>query len=157
MVQETIRVFQDDNLYNLLLDKCKVNTLLKHRTKSIRLLLTDVNIAGEKVKSHYNKVKWQIQRLYRIRNEIAHTALQEKTSLIVYVEHLYDYLSTYIAEIVTCLNENKQDSLEEALCSIKDNYDVFIEFVKEHEVDFLMNTVLKTGIINLVTGEVTTI
>lgn len=152
MVRETIKVFQDEALYNILLNKCEINTLLKHRTESIHLLLTDVSIAKKKVENHYNRVKWQIQRLYRIRNEIAHAALQEKTSLIVYIEHLYDYLSTYIAEIVTCLNENKQSNLEEALCSIVDNYEVFISFAESGQSEYLKENVLKTGIINLVTS-----
>ena len=135
MVCETIEVFGDDRLYMQLLDKCRINTLLEHRTKSIRLLLTDIKTTKNKVENHYNKIKWQIQRLYRIRNEIAHAALQEKNSLIVYIEHLYDYLSVYITEIVTCLVENKQVSIEEALCSIRDNYDVFCSFIvnsREH-------------------------
>ena len=109
--------------------------------------------ARDKVENHYNKIMWQIQRLYRIRNEIAHAALQEKNSLIVYIEHLYDYLSVYITEIVTCLVENRQESIEEALCSIRDNYDVFLSFVREKEHTILENTVLKTGIINLHTEE----
>lgn len=151
LVRETIEVFQEETLYNILLSKCEVNTLLKYRTESIHSLLTDIKVAKKKVENHYNRVRWQIQRLYRIRNEIAHAALQEKTSLIVYIEHLYDYLSTYIAEIVTCLNENKQSSLEEALCSIVDNYEVFIAFAEDKQDEFLKETVLKTGIIDLVT------
>lgn len=153
MVCDTIKVFQEDALYSQLLNKCEINTLLKYRTESIHLLLTNINVAKDKVENHYNKVRWQIQRLYRIRNEIAHAALQEKTSLIVYIEHLYDYLSTYIAEIVTCLIDNKQNSIEEALCSIRDNYDVFISFVADNDKAVLKETVLKTGVINLVTGQ----
>lgn len=153
MVCETIEVFRDYSLYVQLLDKCEVNTLLRHRTESIHLLLTDIRFARDKVENHYNKIMWQIQRLYRIRNEIAHAALQEKNSLIVYIEHLYDYLSVYITEIVTCLVENRQVSIEEALCSIRDNYDVFLSFVREKEHTILESTVLKTGIINLLTGK----
>ena len=51
-----------------------------------------------KIENHYRHIYWQIQRLYRIRNEIAHAALREQVSLIVYLEHLYHYLSTYISE-----------------------------------------------------------
>ena len=153
MVRETIEVFQDRELYTQLLDKCKINMLLKYRTESIYLLLNDISVVKKKVENHYNKIRWQIQRLYRIRNEIAHAALQEKNSLIVYIEHLYDYLSVYISEIVTCLVENRQTSIEEALCSIRDNYDVFLSFVQEKEDFILKRTVLKTGIINLITDK----
>lgn len=151
MVCETIKIFQNKDLYSELLKKCEVNLLLKHRTEKIHFLLTDFNVAKEKVENHYKRVEWQIQRLYRIRNEIAHAALQEQTSLVVYIEHLYDYLSTYISEILTCLCDKGQNSLEEALCSIRDNYDVFMEFAKGGEQEILENTVLRTGIIDLVT------
>ena len=66
---------------------------------------------------------------------------------------MYDYLSVYISELVTCLVENKQMSIEEALCSIRDNYDVFLSFVREKEDFILKRTVLKTGIINLITDK----
>lgn len=151
MVREAIEVFCDDDLYMELLQKCQVSSLLKYRTESIHAMLRNTSILKDKVKNHFRRVEWQIQRLYRIRNEIAHAALQEKTSLLVYIEHLYDYLTVYITEIVTCLCEKQTDSIEEALCLIKDNYEVFIAFVENEEEHILKRTVLKTGVIDMIT------
>lgn len=100
--------------------------------------------------NHYNRVSWQIQRLYRIRNEIAHAALREQTSLIVYIEHLNDYLSTYISEIVTDITEKNLDTFEEALCYIRDNYDVFVALYRENQKGILAADVLSSGIISLI-------
>lgn len=150
MVYETIKLFHDSTLYSELLEKSEINTLLKFRTETIHSLLTDVKIFKEKVKNHYNRISWQIQRLYRIRNEITHAALQDQNLLITYVEHLYDYLSTYISEIATCMIQNNLDTIEEALCLIKDNYDVFVSYAESTSVDILQETILKTGIINFV-------
>lgn len=150
MVKETIEVFRTPELYNQLLQKCGVNSLLKSRTEEIYEILNDVKILKNKVKNHHDRVEWQIQRLYRIRNEIVHSALQNETSLITYIEHLYDYLSTYITEIVTCMSEGQECSLEEALAVIKDNYDVFIALLEQNELTFIEESVLKTGIINLI-------
>ena len=102
------------------------------------------------VSSPYNRVSWQIQRLYRIRNEIAHAALREQTSLIVYIEHLNDYLSTYISEIVTDITEKNLDTFEEALCYIRDNYDVFVALYRENQKGILAADVLSSGIISLI-------
>ena len=44
--------------------------------------------------------------------------------------------------------ENGQKSIEEALCSIKDNYDVFIMYAENNESDILTNSVLKAGVID---------
>lgn len=150
MVCETIEVFQNQELYAELVEKCKVNALLRHRTESIHEILTDIRVAKEKVEKHHNRISWQIQRLYRIRNEIAHAALQDQNLLIAYVEHLYDYLSTYTSEIITCMIENGQKSIEEALCLIKDNYDAFIAYAENNERDMLQEAVLKTGVIDFV-------
>lgn len=111
MVKETIAVFQDPAIYAQLLAACNCNSLLHHRCSEVHKLLTDIDFAFQKIDNHYNRIYWQVQRLYRIRNEIAHAALQERTSLVVYIEHLNDYLSTYIAEIVTCISEKRMGSL----------------------------------------------
>ena len=51
---------------------------------------------------HYKNVKRQLSRLYRLRNEIAHSALNDGTSLIRQIEHLDDYLAGFVAEVVMC-------------------------------------------------------
>lgn len=150
MVEETIEIFRDPQLFNMLIKKCGVNSLLKYRTEKVYELLNDVNMLKCKIKNHHDRVEWQIQRLYRIRNEIVHSALQNETSLIMYIEHLYDYLSTYITEIVTCISERAEGTLEEALAIIKDNYDVFISFANQGENVILENDLMKTGIIKLI-------
>lgn len=150
MVKETIEVFRSSTLYNILLQKSEVNSLLKYRTETIHDILNDMKILNDKVKNHHNRVEWQIQRLYRIRNEIVHSALQNETSLIVYIEHLYDYLSTYIAEIVTSMSERQEGTLEETLAVIRDNYDVFVDFMDKKEYQLIEEKVVVTGVIDLI-------
>ncbi len=152
LVKETIEVFQDEILYLELLKKCDINTMLHYRCGQVKRLICDLQYALKKIENHYDKVKWQVQRLYRIRNEIAHSALQEQTSLIIYIEHMYDYLSIFILEIVTCIENKKLESLGEVYTVIKDNYELFIDFSKSKvaiEQDVVKNSVLKTGIIDL--------
>lgn len=150
LVKETIAMLRDDTLFSELKEMCKVNSLLYHRTDSIRRLITDVDYAKNKVENHYRRVNWQIQRLYRIRNEIAHAALHEQTSLIVYIEHLYDYLSTYISEIVTYLVDRNFPTMEEALCLIKDNYEAFLAIANSPDNLPIYDGPLASGIINLI-------
>lgn len=150
MVRETIEIFKNPIWYAELVDKSNVNMLLRFRTESIHKLLMDPKAVVEKIKKHYNRISWQIQRLYRIRNEIAHAALQEQNLLITYVEHLYDYLSIYISEIITCMIDNNLNNIEEVLSLIKDNYDVMVAYANNKENDILRDTILRTGIINLI-------
>ncbi|MFA6808063.1 MAG: hypothetical protein WCR27_03630 [Eubacteriales bacterium] len=151
LVKQTIKIFKDDSVFKELKEKCLVNELLSKRCTDIFQLVNDVEYAKSKIENHYKKVKWQIQRLYRIRNEIAHSALQKNISLIIYIEHLYDYLATFISEIVTCLENKNLKTLEEVYCVIKDNYDVFIELQKDRRnYNLIEDGVLTTGIIDLV-------
>ena len=150
MVKEMIEVFRRPELYNVLLEKSKVNSLLRYRTETVHMILNNMEILKDKVKNHHDRIEWQIQRLYRIRNEIVHSALQNETSLIMYIEHLYDYLSIYITEIVTCMSERQEGMLEETLAVIKDNYDVFISFMDKKEYGLIEEKVIKTGVIDLV-------
>jgi len=149
MVREIISILQDDTLSNELKSKLNVSSLLLHRYDSIKSLVTDVSYATKKIENHHKRVKWHVQRLYRIRNEIVHSSLQSETPLTIYTDHLCDYLSTFITEIVICLEDKGLSTLEESFCVIKDSYDVFIEFSKKGEHNFLMSNVLKSGIIDL--------
>lgn len=150
LVEQTIHLFLSPDLYSELLEKCKVNSLLFYRTQTVYDILSDVKILKKKVRNHHDRVQWQIQRLYRVRNEIAHAALQNETSLVPYIEHLYDYLATYITEIVSCICVYQEGTIEEALAHIKDNYDVFIAFAEQGENDILEENVMRTGIIDLI-------
>lgn len=150
LVEQTIHLFLTPDLYSELLEKCKVNSLLFYRTQAVYDILSNVKILKKKVKNHHDRVQWQIQRLYRVRNEIAHAALQNETSLVPYIEHLYDYLATYITEIVSCICVYQEGTVEEALAHIKDNYDVFIAFAEQGEDDILEKNVMRTGIIDLI-------
>lgn len=149
MVRETIAVFQNGTSFAELQARCAVNSLLLHRTAEISELLASSAAIRSKIENRYRRINWQIQRLYRIRNEIAHAALREHASLVVYIEYLHDYLSTYISEIVTCLRKKKLSSIEEALCQIRDNYNVFIALSQDPREPLVAEGVLKTGIIDL--------
>lgn len=149
MVCEVITVLKNPCDYEILQENCRVNTLLRYRVACVRDLVTDIDKMAEKIKNHYEKVRWQIQRLYRIRNEIVHSALQERSLLLVYIEHLYDYLSKYIAEIVTCVDENKYETIEETLCHIKGNYELFDSLSKDDRSKSLLSDILDTGVIDL--------
>lgn len=63
MVRETIEIFKNPIYYAELLEKSEVNMLLNFRTKSICKLLTEPGCAAEKIKKHYDRISWQIQRL----------------------------------------------------------------------------------------------
>ncbi len=56
----------------------------------------------------------------------------------------------YISEIITCMIDNNLNNIEEVLSLIKDNYDVMVAYANNKENDILRDTILRTGIINLI-------
>ena len=115
-------------------------------------------IDGEKmiysVMKHYMNVRQQLSRLYRIRNAIAHTAALEDVQMVRYIEHLEDYLSGFVAEVVRT-TEKKNVAQIEIICEmIKDNYQQFVDLAKGKKKAgkylVLEEGLFCTGVLNLI-------
>lgn len=153
LVCDILSIFQDDQLYQELLEKCKVNSLLAYRC----IELHDQAINGEQLVNliirHHGNVKQQISRLYRLRNAIAHTASLEDVQMVRYIEHLEDYLSEFVSEIIRITEEKKVDQIEIIFEIIKDNYQQFLDLVngkkKCGKYLVLEDGLFHTGILNL--------
>lgn len=126
LVKETIEVFRDPVLCVELNEKCKCNTLLHHRYEDLYSLLTDEQIMISRIKAHHQNVVWHLNRLYRIRNEIAHVGSLQGFSAIRYTEHAYDYLATLVSEIVRFSYTNAISGPNEVFSLINDNYNEFL-------------------------------
>lgn len=152
VVKDIISILNDSTIYQELLDRCVINDLLVERCKEMHLLATDEHKMFGRIDHHYTNVKRQLSRLYRLRNEIAHSALNDGTSLIRYIEHLDDYLSGFVAEVVMCWEKNPQNSIENIFEILKDNYREYTDIKaskKGSNPTLLLEHLQKTGIISL--------
>ncbi|WP_044974752.1 hypothetical protein [Ruminococcus sp. HUN007] len=156
VVENLIFIFKDDDLYSQLEDKCNYSDLLLYRVKDIKKIFTDYKYAIQKITNYHQHITWQIQRLYRIRNEIAHSATIDKNNLTIYTEHLFDYLSTFVSEIVSCTEKSDFKNIGEIYCKIQDNYAAFQEIIKNPDKitvtdkKILDDTLFKTGILSFI-------
>lgn len=119
----------------------------------MRELATDAEVMFKRIDNHYLNVKRQLSRLYRIRNEIAHSALNDRTSLLQYIEHLEDYLTTFVSEIVQCWEKHQDSEAEEIFEMIKDNYREYTDIrtaKKKANPIMLLDGLRTTGIIALI-------
>jgi len=154
VVQDILFVFKDEKLYPELLDKCKVNSLLAYRCEELHNQAVDGDVMVNSITKHYNNVKQQLSRLYRIRNAIAHTAALEDVQMVRYIEHLEDYLSDFVSEVIRITEVKHIDQIEIIFEIIKDNYQQFLDLVngkkKNGKYLVLENSLFCTGILNLV-------
>lgn len=154
LVSDVLSIFKDNQLYEELLEKCKVNSLLVYRCKELH----ELAVNGEKMVSaitmHHKNVRQQLCRLYRGRNAIAHTAEMEDVQMVRYIEHLEDYLSEFVAEVIRATEEKQIDQMELVFEILKDNYRQFLDIVngKKKNGNYLVleSGLFCTGIINLI-------
>lgn len=141
------------NSYDDLLNRCAVNSLLSFRCEEIKRIVTNEQNLISNIQTHHKNIEWQIDRLYRIRNEIAHSANFQQFSLIRYTEHLYDYIATYISEIIRFATQRNTSNFELISVEIIDNYSEFDFISNEKRItpkkDFL-KSVWDSGIVDLI-------
>lgn len=145
LVKKIILIFRDTTKYATLLEKCKRCKLLCFRCEEIHEVLNNSEILYSKFEHYTKKIRWHIQRLYRIRNEITHSAFNENKSLVIYIEHLYSYLSQLMSEIVHYIIHKEVQSVDEAYATITENYNTYMELIKEGRMN--INETLENGII----------
>ena len=135
LVTETIAVFRDTTLQPELEEKCRCNSLLHQRYQEMFQILTDPQTLIDKVEKHHTTVRWHLNRLYRVRNEIAHSGVLQEISAIRYTEHLYDYLATLVSEVTRFSAANATGSLGEIFSLINDNYMEFYDLSRAKQTD----------------------
>lgn len=74
--------------------------------------------------------------------------------MVRYIEHLEDYLSEFVAEVIRATEEKQIDQMELVFEMLKDNYRQFLDIVngKKKNGNYLVleSGLFCTGIINLI-------
>lgn len=122
MVAEVIAVVTDSNLVQGLMMDCSVNSLLVHRLGQLSAMVKDGQTISELLTRHCTKVRWHLQRLYRVRNAIAHSAHSSERPILTYIRNLREYLSVLVSEVVYRLDSGRYGDIEEVLAALVDNY-----------------------------------
>jgi hypothetical protein len=78
--------------------------LYAYRIEQHGAALADAKVLLQRIKRHEEHVQWQVQRMYRVRNEIVHSA-GHSVPLLSLVSHLEYYLKTTARTIVRILSE----------------------------------------------------
>lgn len=143
-----ITIFRDPDLYNILEQNCQINKLLNYRCTEIHALLNNTQLIISKFESYTTKIRWHIQRLYRIRNEITHSAFFDDRSLTIYIEHLYTYLAQLVSEVVYYVEHKQVKSVEEAFSIILENYNTYLDLLKTGY--FVPQDVLPNGVVEII-------
>ncbi len=78
--------------------------LYVHHASALGVMLGDPKVMLRRITSHEDRVRWQIQRIYRVRNEIMHSAAHS-VPLLSLVSHLEYYLKTTTRTMVRLVSQ----------------------------------------------------
>jgi len=95
--------------------------LLQLRAKKLQEWSSDPSTLGGRLFTHSNNLKWNISRLYRIRNEIVHNAAT-KTSISANVSHLKYYLTFILNSMLEFLSDTPVDIDSDGRVTIEDYF-----------------------------------
>lgn len=150
LVKKLINVFRNENKYQYLLNFCNKNSLLTYRCNEIHNLLNDKTLIKNKFNDYVQKIEWHIQRLYRIRNEITHSAFKDNKSLVIYIEHLYTYLAQVISELVFYIQNKGTSSVEETFAILVETYNVYYNILTKDNGTMQIKDILPYGVIEII-------
>ncbi|MCM3393148.1 hypothetical protein [Cytobacillus oceanisediminis] len=124
-------IFKDETEYQNLITNINDYVLLNRRCIELKNDLENSETLNKLMTGHYNTISMHIQRLYRVRNNLVHSANVEK-DIDLLVEHLHFYTRSTISELVHRLTWHNFKSLGELFMIIEDNYYALIEILKEN-------------------------
>lgn len=121
-------------------DATSFHTLLAHRTEQMISLLSGPTLTMRTMKVHRQRLRWHIQRLYRVRNSIVHTGIVD-AGLSALTAHLQDYVrEDYVRgtlrSTASTILSGRARGIDVALARAVNNYEATIAVLqKERQVD----------------------
>lgn len=108
-----------------LFDVCARNPLLRNRLALIQDVLLHHRLASDALAEHENRLRWHIQRMYRVRNSIVHGS-RRYAWLDLLSENLHDYFDHMFSEIVKQISDqDHHTTIEMALFEIDIKYTAY--------------------------------
>ena len=136
--------YDSNGVHNLTLDKlyAKLNedkyTLMINRMYKLHKILKDKNELLNFLQRHEKRLKWHIDRIYRVRNSIVHAGKSPKY-LDTLVENLHSYLDILLNQLIYDNIENGYEDIEHSFTSCFLKYRSYLSEISE-EVQKRNNT-----------------
>lgn len=126
-VEFLLKTLIDNEQSEQLINQCKnTNILLGVRCKELSDLFKNPKTVKGSINSYCQKIEWQLQRLYRVRNSLVHSG-ETNQNISLFYSHLDHYLNNLLSEVIYKLNNNNYDTIDEIFSAMKDNYDATID------------------------------
>jgi hypothetical protein len=127
--------FRED-IYSLLQDKGDV--LMKNRLYKLMLKLKSAENIKSTIEDHRQRVVWHVQRIYRMRNMIAHS-MERVTPyyLDTLIENLHAYVDRILELLLTTSKDNPNiETIEGLILKISLDVNTHLNILKTHKEEY---------------------
>ena len=126
-----ISIPADDPAFRRFTNQLDNNPLLRSRIYWFRKEIVDTKSILQKLEAHYEKVSWQIDRIYRTRNLSTHAGISMPyiNEILFNIHDYFDYAVNYI--ICKLENESYIQSISALVYEAKNDNQVHISFLKK--------------------------
>lgn len=122
-LNELLLILRNPSPLETLIESIDNSILLKYRISELAQKLINNTSTYEFINEHNKRVEWQLSRLYRVRNVIAHEA--RKTDITLMLPHLKNYCFLLLETYLTLLRMNSENiqELDDLLIRITNWYE----------------------------------
>ena len=124
---EVIRFLQDKQLYDAMLDDISFHIILERELRELIMLINEPEKLKKTILEYHNSIIHDLDCIYRLRNQLIHSAKSMDDSLEHISLRLYRYVNSIVATILYYKKQNSEISILEILNSLHNTYEMYIE------------------------------
>lgn len=117
-----ISYLQSEDQYNEILQEISFQIVLERECRELIMLLNDPKKANKAIREYYNSVRHDLNYIYRLRNQLIHSAKDIDVSLEYISFRLYRYVNSVLSTILYYEEKNKANNIIDILGAIDATY-----------------------------------
>lgn len=149
--RKVISYLLDKEKYTPLLSELLFHIVLERECKELIMLLTEPQKASKAIKGYYEEIRHDLNYIYRLRNQLIHSARDIDDSLEYISFRLYRYVNSVLSTILYYEEKNNAYSIIDILSSIDATYQNYSSKLSIEEPRKKQNSKEKEG--NKITEE----
>ena len=122
-----VQFLQSEELYENVLTDLSFHVILEREMRELIMLVTEPEKLEKAVSEYHDSIIHDLDCIYRLRNQLIHSAKSMDDSLEHISLRLYRYVNSIVATILYYKKRNPKDSIIEILNSLHNTYEVYIE------------------------------
>lgn len=131
--RKVISCLLDKEKYSLLLSELSFHIVLERECMELIMLLTEPQKASKAIKEYYEEIRHDLNYIYRLRNQLIHSARDIDESLEYISFRLYRYVNSVLSTILYYEEKNSAYSIVDILSSIDATYQHYISKLSVEE------------------------